>query len=80
MFEQGGELAGGGIVEGQQRGADRAGGVAEELARGLDRGWIALVFEELAEWPEARPELACGGQVDVFDEQSVQLDALLRDD
>ena len=54
--------------------------IADEAAGGLDRGRVALAFEELAERPEARPQLARGGQVDVVDQQAVQLDALLGED
>ena len=80
MVEQGGQLAGRGAVEREERGADRAGDVADEPARVLDRGRVALALEEPAQRPKARPELTGGREVDVVDQQPVQLDALLGDD
>jgi len=38
VLEQGGELAGRGLVEREERGADGSGAVTDEPARGLDRG------------------------------------------
>ena len=80
MFEQRCQLAGRGVVEGTQRAADGAGDVADEPAGGLYSGRVALVFEAVAEWPEAGPELTRGGEVGVVNQQAVQLDALLGDD
>src|ERR671915_2457790 len=80
VFQQGGELTRGGIVEGQEWCTDGAGGVADEAAGCLDRCRVALALEELAEWPEAGPEVAGGVEVDVVDQQAVELDALLGQD
>src|ERR671915_158667 len=80
VFEQGGQLAGRLVVERKERCADGAGGVADEPPPGLHRGRVALALEELAQRPQAPPQLTGGGEVDVVDQQPVQLDALLRKD
>src|SRR5919112_2156430 len=59
-LDQRGQLAGGVLVEREQRRADRAGSVADQPARGLDRGGVAVGLEELAERPEAGPQAGGG--------------------
>ena len=80
VVDQRAQLARGGVVEGQERRPDRPGRVADEAAGGLDGGRVALALQELAQRPEAGPQLARGGEVDVVDQEPVQLDALLGDD
>ena len=78
MLEQDGELVGRRVVE-RKKGARTGPVVSPASATGrLHRSRVALAFEELAQRPEARPELTRRRKVDVVDQQAVQLDALRR--
>jgi hypothetical protein len=68
VLDQRRQLAGRAVVEWEERCAHGACGVANEPACRLDGRGVALAFEELAEWPDAGPELTGGGEVDVVDQ------------
>ena len=71
-LEQAGELGRRLVVEREQRRPDRPRGVADERAAPLHGGRVALRLEEAAQRPQAGPQLARGGEVDVVDQQPVQ--------